>query len=240
MKPEVNRVNPATSSIRGNVIAAKWLFVDQASRYIHQGETTMSTTNRTSRRISPFRLAISLVTMAAMTTMALAAPSFVFGKDAAGNMMMKGETIAIAAAPSIKLLGRNITKQSAILIYETKSKTAAHDLFAFYEQALMKDGWKNAAAMKSDAMKGDAMMGDTMKPDAMKGDAMKPDAMKGDAMKPDAMKPDAMMGGTMKPDAMMGGTDKPEYTATFALKTHSITLISKATGDRVTISMQLK
>jgi pentapeptide MXKDX repeat protein len=162
-----------------------------------------------------------------MTSLAFAAPSFTFGKDAAGNMMMKGESISVAAYPAAKLLGRNITKTSAILIFELKTKTAAHDLFFFYEAALMKDGWKNAATMKSDAMKGDTMMaGDTMKGDAMKGDTM----MAGDAMKGDAM----------KGDAMMAGMDKTSYTADFVLKTYTVNLSTKTTGDRVTVLMSLK
>jgi pentapeptide MXKDX repeat protein len=180
-----------------------------------------------------------------MTSLAFAAPAFTFGKDATANMMMKSDNISVAAYPSAKLLGRNITKNSAILIFELKTKTAAHDLFFYYEAALMKDGWKNAAAaamMKGDTMMaGDAMKGDAMKPDAMKPDAMKPDTMKPDTMKPDAMKPDTMMAGdAMKGNTMMAGMDKTSYTANFVLKTYTISLSTKTTGDRVTVLMSLK
>jgi hypothetical protein len=172
----------------------------------------------------------------AISSIALAAPSFKFGKTDKANMMMgKNDVIEIAAYPKFKLLARNITAKSATLIYQGKD---AHAPFEFYEAALIKDGWKSSDAMA----KGDAMAGDAM----AKGDAMadKPaDAMagKGDAM---AGKPaDAMAG---KGDAMAGKGDEAMMMAAkhsvtkFTNKTYTITLDSKLVGDRVTVEFDLK
>jgi hypothetical protein len=185
----------------------------------------------------------------AIGSLALAAPTFKFGKTDKANMMMgKNDVIEIAAYPKFPLLARNITAKSATLIYKGSD---AHAPFAFYEAALIKDGWKSSDAMagKGDAMagdamaKGDAMAGDTMAGKDGKGaDAMagKPgDAMagKGDAMagKGDAMagKGDAMAG-----DAMMMAA-KHSVTK-FTNKTYTITLDSKLVGDRVTVEFDLK
>ena len=175
-----------------------------------------------------------LMFVAAITigSLALAAPSFKFGKTDKANMMMgKNDVIEIAAYPKFKLLARNITAKSATLISQGKD---AHAPFEFYEAALIKDGWKSSDAMgKGDAMAGDAMAkGDAMagKPaDAMagKGDAM---AGKGDAM---AGKGDAMAG-----DAMMMAA-KHSVTK-FTNKTFTLELDSKLVGDRVTVEFDLK
>jgi hypothetical protein len=185
-----------------------------------------------------------------ISSIALAAPTFKFGKTDKANMMMgKNDVIEIAAYPKFKLLARNITAKSATLIYQGKD---AHAPFEFYEAALIKDGWKSSDAMgKGDAMAGDAMAkGDAMagKPaDAMagKGDAMagKPaDAMagKGDAM---AGKGDAMAG---KGDAMAGKGDEAMMMAAkhsvtkFTNKNFTLELDSKLVGDRVTVEFDLK
>jgi hypothetical protein len=186
------------------------------------------------------RSGLMFVAAIAISSIALAAPTFKFGKTDKANMMMgKNDVIEIAAYPKFPLLARNITAKSATLIYKGSD---AHAPFAFYEAALIKDGWKSSDAMsKGDAMAGDAMAkGDAMagKPaDAMagKGDAMadKPaDAMagKGDAM---AGKGDAMAG-----DAMMMAA-KHSVTK-FTNKTYTITLDSKLVGDRVTVEFDLK
>ena len=166
---------------------------------------------------------ILLVSALVVSSIALAAPAFKFGKQEASNMMMKGETITISAYPKMKLLAKNIANKSAILIYEGK---VAHDPFAYYEAALQKDGWK---------LSGDTMMkpGDTMtKP----GDTMtKP----GDTMdKPgDTMtKPGDTM--AKSDDAMMMAKS---FEAKFTLKTYTITLTSKLSqANRVTVDMELK
>ena len=178
----------------------------------------------------------------AIGSLALAAPTFKFGKTDKANMMMgKNDVIEIAAYPKFKLLARNITAKSATLIYQGKD---AHAPFEFYEAALIKDGWKSSDAMmgKGDAMAGDAMAkGDAMagKPaDAMagKGDAM---AGKGDAM---AGKGDAMAG---KGDAMAKGDEAMMMAAKhsvtkFTNKTFTLELDSKLVGDRVTVEFELK
>jgi hypothetical protein len=150
--------------------------------------------------------------------------------------MMKGETITISAYPKFKLLAKNISNKSAILIYQG---TVAHDPFAYYEAALQKDGWKlsDDAMMKS----GDTMdkPGDTM---AKPGDTM---AKPGDTMaKPgDTM---AKPGDTMaKPgDTMAKGDDammKKSFEAKFSLKNYTITLTSKLSQtNRVTVDFELK
>ncbi len=178
----------------------------------------------------------------AIGSLALAAPTFKFGKTDKANMMMgKKDVIEIAAYPKFVLLARNITAKSATLIYKGND---AHAPFAFYEAALIKDGWKSSDAMmgKGDAMAGDAMAkGDAMagKPaDAMagKGDAM---AGKGDAM---AGKGDAMAG---KGDAMAKGDEAMMMAAKhsvtkFTNKTYTLELDSKLVGDRVTVEFELK
>ena len=180
----------------------------------------------------------------AIGSLALAAPTFKFGKTDKANMMMgKNDVIEIAAYPKFKLLARNITAKSATLIYQGKD---AHAPFEFYEAALIKDGWKSSDAM---AGKGDAMAGDAMaKGDAMAGKPADAMAGKGDAMagKPaDAMagKGDAMAG---KGDAMAGKGDEAMMMAAkhsvtkFTNKTYTITLDSKLVGDRVTVEFDLK
>jgi hypothetical protein len=192
-----------------------------------------------------------IVSALVVSSIALAAPVFKFGKQEASNMMMKGETISISAYPKFKLLAKNIANKSAILIYEGK---VAHDPFAFYEAALQKDGWK---------LSGDTMMkpGDTMaKPGdtmAKPGDTMaKPGdtmAKPGDTMaKPgDTMaKPGDTMakpGDTMaKPGDTMAKDDSAmmmakSFEAKFTLKTYTITLTSKLSqANRVTVDMELK
>ena len=185
------------------------------------------------------KLRTGLMFAAAITisSIALAAPTFKFGKTDKANMMMgKNDIIEIAAYPKFKLLARNITAKSATLIYQGKD---AHAPFEFYEAALIKDGWKSSDAMMG---KGDAMAGDAM---AGKGDAM---AGKGDAMagKPaDAMagKGDAMAG---KGDAMAGKGDEAMMMAAkhsvtkFTNKNFTLELDSKLVGDRVTVEFELK
>jgi hypothetical protein len=176
----------------------------------------------------------------AIGSLALAAPTFKFGKTDKANMMMgKNDVIEIAAYPKFPLLARNITAKSATLIFKGSD---AHAPFAFYEAALIKDGWKSSDAMgKGDAMAGDAMAkGDAMadKPaDAMADKPAEAMAGKGDAMagKGDAMagKGDAMAG-----DAMMMAA-KHSITK-FTNKTYTITLDSKLVGDRVTVEFDLK
>ena len=183
------------------------------------------------------KLRTGLMFAAAITigSLALAAPSFKFGKTDKANMMMgKNDIIEIAAYPKFKLLARNITAKSATLIYQGKD---AHAPFEFYEAALIKDGWKSSNAMgKGDAMAGDAMA----KGDAMAGKPADAMAGKGDAM---AGKPaDAMAG---KGDAMAKGDEAMMMAAKhsvtkFTNKNFTLELDSKLVGDRVTVEFELK
>jgi hypothetical protein len=185
------------------------------------------------------RSGLMFVAAIAISSIALATPTFKFGKTDKANMMMgKNDVIEIAAYPKFKLLARNITAKSATLIYQGKD---AHAPFEFYEAALIKDGWKSSDAMgKGDAMAGDAMA----KGDAMAGkDGKGADAMAGkpgDAM---AGKGDAMAG---KGDAMAGKGDDAMMMAAkhsvtkFTNKTFTLELDSKLVGDRVTVEFDLK
>jgi hypothetical protein len=190
---------------------------------------------------SHMRTGLMLAAAITISSIALAAPTFRFGKTDSANMMMgKNDIIEIAAYPKFKLLARNITAKSATLIYQGKDAKAP---FEFYEKALIKDGWKSSDAMMAgDAMagkSGDAMAGKSG--DAMagkSGDAMA--GKSGDAMagkSGDAMagkSGDAMAG---KDDAMMAG--KHSVTK-FTNKSFTLTLDSKLVGDRVTVEFDLK
>ena len=187
---------------------------------------------------------ILIVSALVVSSIALAAPMFKFGKEEGANMMMKGDVITISAYPKYRLIAKNIVNKSAILIYEGK---VAHDTFAYYEAALQHDGWKLAGdtMMKPGdtmAKPGDTMAkpGDTM---AKPGDTM---AKPGDTMaKPgDTMaKPGDTMakpGDTMAKDndAMMMAKS---LEAKFTLKDYTITLSSKLSKEnRVTVDMELK
>jgi hypothetical protein len=153
---------------------------------------------------------------------ALAAPEFLFVKDAKSNGMMmtmgKKEVIELAAYPALKLQARNVTKDHATFVFVT-DKDALHGAFDYYGKALEKEGWKGA---------GEAMMkdGDAMKKE---GDAM---AKPGDAM---AKPGDAMA----KPGDTMGAMMKP-LTEKYSFKTYTITLSAKETKTNVEVDLVLK
>ena len=157
--------------------------------------------------------------LVAVAGIALAAPEFLFVKDAKSNgmMMMMGnkEVIELAAYPALKLIARNVTKKQAEFIY---AGTDLKGAFGFYEKALVKEGWK-AAGMMGDAMKD----GSTMNKD----DGMNKD---GSTMNKD----DSTM--NKEGSAMMA---KP-LTEKFTFKTYSITLTAKAGKDRVEVDLVLK
>jgi hypothetical protein len=161
-------------------------------------------------------------------TMLKAAPTFMFSKEAAMNMMMTGGVVDIAAVPGEKMISRSVNGQSATLVYSGKNSQA---IFNFYDKAIKSEGWKTTA------MDG-KMMADTM---AKTGDSM---AKTGDSM---AKPADTMAKGTdtmaktgdtmAKPaSAMMGGT----HTATFAQGGHSIDLVVRESAGRVTVTFKSK
>ena len=167
-------------------------------------------------RTPKFLIAAALIT----SSLALAAPVFSFVKDGAMNGTMSTmagkDVIELAAAPSLKLLARNIGSTQATFIYSTSSaEKDSKTAFEFYEKAFVKSGWKSAG-----------MMGAAM------GSAMDKPA-EGAMTKP--------ADGTMtKPadGAMMGKAVKLEEKFTF--KSSSISLKVSGIKDRVQVDLELK
>ena len=167
-------------------------------------------------RTPKFLIAAALIT----SSLALAAPVFTFVKVSAMNGTMSTmagkDVIELAAAPSLKLLARNVGGTQATLIYSSSSvekdlKTA----FEFYEKAFVKMGWKSAGMMG-------AAMASTMDKPA-----------EGAMTKP--------ADGTMtKPadGAMMGKAVKLEEKFTF--KSSSVALKVSGVKDRVQVDLELK
>ncbi len=163
-------------------------------------------------RTPKFLIAAALIT----SSLALAAPVFTFVKDGAMNGSMSTmagkDVIELAAAPSLKLLARNIGSTQATFIYssssvEKDSKTA----FEFYEKAFVKSGWKSAG-----------MMGAAMDKPA-DGTMTKP--AEGTMTKP-------------AEGAMMGKAVKLEEKFTF--KSSSVSLKVSGVKDRVQVDLELK
>ena len=99
-------------------------------------------------RTPKFLIAAALIT----SSLALAAPVFSFVKDGAMNGTMSTmagkDVIELAAAPSLKLLARNIGSTQATFIYSTSSaEKDSKTAFEFYEKAFVKSGWKSAGMM---------------------------------------------------------------------------------------------
>ena len=172
-------------------------------------------------RTPKFLIAAALIT----SSLALAAPVFTFVKDGAMNgamtTMAGKDVIELAAAPSLKLLARNIGAKQATFIYSTASlEKDSKTAFEFYEKAFVKSGWKSAGMMG--AAMGGAMATGTMDKPA-----------DGTMTKP--------ADGTMtKPadGAMMGKAVKLEEKFTF--KSSSISLKVSGVKDRVQVDLELK
>jgi hypothetical protein len=193
--------------------------------------------------------------MVALSSVALAAPSFMFSTDAKMNLMAMGNTIDITAYPALKLVSHKETGSSAMLVFSGRDAAGA---YAFYDKALKSEGWKDSPdgmMMKEDTMKkDDAMMGkdatmkDTMKKDdAMMGkDATMKDTMKKDdaMMGKDTMKKDdAMMGKVTKEDMMMAEKMKMKdgtYHGFYAMGKNIISLTTKNNAGRVIVTMTVK
>lgn len=160
----------------------------------------------------------TLITLAiSALTLAFAAPSLIFVKDAAmtGKMMKMGdkEVVELAAAPGFSLLARNVAPKHAIFLYSsTEQAKDAQALFEFYEGALLEAGWQA----------GEAMMG--------KDGAMMEGKQDGAMM---GKKAEGMMGG----EAMMAKGLEAHLT----LGGHTITLLVRPYGsDRVQVDIVLK
>ena len=154
-----------------------------------------------------------------------AAPTFSFSKEAGMNMMMSAGVVDITAAPGEKMISRSVSGQSATLVYSGKNSQA---IFNFYDKAIKSEGWKTTA------MDGKMMAGDTMAKPADTMAAKPADTM---AKPTDTMA--AKPGDTMaKPaaGAMMGGT----HSATFAQGGHTIDLLVREAGGRVTVTFKSK
>jgi hypothetical protein len=87
-----------------------------------------------------------------VSSLALAAPSFAFVKDAGMNGMMGTmggkDVIELAAVPGMSLKAKNVSASHATFIYAAKDADKdGHAVFAFYEKALLKEGWKAAGMM---------------------------------------------------------------------------------------------
>jgi hypothetical protein len=138
---------------------------------------------------------MSLIAVAVLVPVALAAPMFKFSSDPKMNAMMMADTIDLTAYPKLPLIFKAINGAKATLVYKGAD---AGKVYAFYDQAFKSEGWKDAPMT--------AMAGDTMTKPA--DDTMTKPADDG------MTKPDDSM---TKPADMMAKTDtmtKPADTMT--------------------------
>jgi hypothetical protein len=106
---------------------------------------------------------MSLIAVAVLVPVALAAPMFKFSSDPKMNAMMMADTIDLTAYPKLPLVFKAINGAKATLVYKGAD---AGKVYAFYDTAFKSEGWKDApmGAMVGDTMTKPA--GDTMtKPD---------------------------------------------------------------------------
>jgi hypothetical protein len=164
-----------------------------------------------------------LVAAIAVSSLALAAPSFSFSKDVKMNGMMGTmggkDVIELAAVPGLTLKGKNISAKQATFIYTSTEKTYdkdSHTVFDFYAKALVSEGWKSAG-----------MMGGAMADGGM-------------AKPADGAMAKPADGAMAKPadGAMM----KKSVTLQekFTLKTNTILITTTGVKDRVEIDLELK
>jgi hypothetical protein len=170
----------------------------------------------------PMNMKHLIVAAIAVSSLALAAPSFSFSKDVKMNGMMGTmggkDVIELAAVPGLALKAKNISAKQATFIYTTTEKTYdkdSHTVFDFYAKALVSEGWKSAG-----------MMGSAMADGGMAKPA----------------------DGTTKPaDGTMakpadGAMMKKSVTLQekFTLKTNTILVTTTGVKDRVEIDLELK
>jgi hypothetical protein len=172
----------------------------------------------------------------ALSSVALAAPSFMFSTDAKMNLMAMGNTIDITAYPALKLVSHKETGSSAVLVFAGRDAVGA---YAFYDKALKSEGWKDSPdgmMMKEDTMMKDTMMKDTMKKDDT---MMNKDTMMKDTMKKD----DAMMSKVTKEDMMMAEKMKMKdgtYHGFYVMGKNVISLTTRNNAGRVTVTLTVK
>jgi hypothetical protein len=102
---------------------------------------------------------MSLIAVAVLVPVALAAPMFKFSSDPKMNAMMAADTIDLTAYPKLPLIFKSVNGAKATLVYKGAD---AGKVYAFYDKALKSEGWKDApmGAMAGDTMNKPA--GDTM------------------------------------------------------------------------------
>lgn len=159
------------------------------------------------------KIVASLMSAALATSLAIAAPVFKFSADPKANLMMMGQTIELSAYPKAKLLARSVTDSKATLVYAGSN---ASGVYAFYDQALKSEGWKDAPAMMAS--------GDTMK--------------SADTM--------TKTTGTMKSgDTMKSGVEAMKmkdgsYQGHYTLKNYSLALSTAVKDGKVNVNLSVK
>lgn len=94
---------------------------------------------------------MSLIAVAVLVPVALAAPMFKFSSDPKMNAMMTADTIDLTAYPKLPLVFKSTAGAKATLVYKGAD---AGSVYAFYDKAFKSEGWKDAPMT--------AMAGDTM------------------------------------------------------------------------------
>jgi hypothetical protein len=94
---------------------------------------------------------MSLIAVAVLVPVALAAPMFKFSSDPKMNAMMMADTIDLTAYPKLPLIYKSLNGAKATLVYKGAD---AGKVYAFYDKAFKSEGWKDAPM--------GAMAGDTM------------------------------------------------------------------------------
>jgi hypothetical protein len=155
--------------------------------------------------------------VAAISSFALATPSFKFTTDAKMNLMASGNSIDISAYPKMGLITKKIQASSAVLVFKGNDAVGA---YAFYDKALKSEEWHDAPGGM--LPKGDAMA---------EGTKMDKSA---DMMSAGPItKADMMMAEKMK---MKDGS----YHGFYSHMKNIISLTTKAMGGKVTVTLTIK
>ena len=94
---------------------------------------------------------MSLIAVAVLVPVALAAPMFKFSSNPKANAMMMADTIELTAYLKLPLVFKSMNGAKATLVYKGAN---AGMVYAFYDKAFKSEGWKDAPM--------GAMAGDTM------------------------------------------------------------------------------
>jgi hypothetical protein len=84
---------------------------------------------------------MSLIAVAVLVPVALAAPMFKFSGDPKMNAMMMADTIDLTAYPKLPLVFKSLNGAKATLVYKGAD---AGKVYAFYDKAFKSEGWKDA------------------------------------------------------------------------------------------------